>query len=154
MWLKYKLTHIYEGRSDVDSVGVFLAQRLVLFGEERLTFQISGADLWWEPKTYRVMLLSTQHSQHLLSFGFKPCCRRERHRLLDLPHTRSRCHARWILGLPGTCPPPRLGSHSRGSWSQTGCSSLSEQSIYKMLFCLQDFHDNIWLTSLVSPNGV
>lgn len=32
------------GRSDVDTVGMFLAQSLVFFGEERLTFQISGAD--------------------------------------------------------------------------------------------------------------
>lgn len=32
------------GRSDGDSVGMFLAQRLVFFGEERLTFQTSGAD--------------------------------------------------------------------------------------------------------------
>lgn len=31
-------------RSDVDSVGMFLAQRLVFFGEEGLTFQVSGAD--------------------------------------------------------------------------------------------------------------
>lgn len=30
--------------SDVDSVGVFLAQRLVFFGEVWLTFQINGAD--------------------------------------------------------------------------------------------------------------
>lgn len=33
-----------EGSSDFDSVGMFLAQRLVFFGEESLTFQISAAD--------------------------------------------------------------------------------------------------------------
>lgn len=35
---------IHRGRSDVNSVGMFLAQRLVFFGEESLTFQISRAD--------------------------------------------------------------------------------------------------------------
>ena len=45
---------------------MFLAQSLVFFGEERLTLQISGADLWREPKMYRPGLLFTQHSQHFL----------------------------------------------------------------------------------------
>lgn len=46
---------------------------------------------------------------------------------LHLPHTRSRCRARWSPGPPGTCPRPRWGSRSRGSWFRTGCSSLCEQ---------------------------
>lgn len=49
----------------------------------------------------------------------------------DLPRTQSRCHARWTLKPPGTCPPPRWGSHSRGSLSRTGCSSLSKQCVDK-----------------------
>lgn len=57
-----------QGRSDVDSVGMFLAQRLVFFGEERLTFQISLADLWREQKLYRAVLLFTQYSPHVLIF--------------------------------------------------------------------------------------
>lgn len=38
------LVCIQRSRSDVDSVGMFLAQRLVFFGEECLTFQVSRAD--------------------------------------------------------------------------------------------------------------
>lgn len=36
------------GSSDIDSVGMFLAQSLVFFGEERLTLQAGRAHLWRE----------------------------------------------------------------------------------------------------------
>lgn len=36
--------HTCRGRLDVDSVGMFLAQRLVFFGEEWLTLQSIAAD--------------------------------------------------------------------------------------------------------------
>lgn len=126
--------HIHGGRSDVDGVCMFLAQSLVFFGEERLTFQRSRADLWREPKIYSAVLLFTQHSQHCLIFRSNPCCCCGWNYLLDLPHTQSRCHARWIREPPGTCPLPRWGSHSRGSWSQTDCSSLSEERQNVILF--------------------
>lgn len=43
--LPYRI-HIHRGRSDVDCVCVFLAQRFVFFGEKWLAFQAGGADLW------------------------------------------------------------------------------------------------------------
>ncbi len=92
-----------------------------------------------EPKTCRAVLLFKQYSQHFHIFRSNSCCCLEWNCLVDLPHTQSRCHARWILEPPGTCPRPQWGSRSRGSWSQTGCSSLSEKYIYKMLFCLHTF---------------
>lgn len=127
---------------------MFLAQSLVFFGEEWLTFQIGRADLWREPNRCRPPLLFKQHSQHFLIFTPDPCCCCVWHCLLDLPHTQSRCHARWTLEPPGTCPPPRWGSRSRGSWSQTGCSSLSEWYNDTMLFCLHDLLYFIWFTGV------
>lgn len=49
-----------EASSDVDRVGMFLAQRFVFFGKERLTFQTGGADLRRETNRWSVCSRTAQ----------------------------------------------------------------------------------------------
>lgn len=76
-----------EDGSDVNAVGVLLAQGFVFLGEEGLTFQIRGADLT-KTDTQSVVEHSHVPSSHPGGL-FEPCGAR-----LHLPRTRSRCRAR------------------------------------------------------------
>lgn len=70
--------------SNVDSVGVLLAQHLVLLGEERLTLQVGAADLKQE---HRVTVLAA----HGLHVGLRRWCAAVRD--VVLRRRRSRCRA-------------------------------------------------------------
>lgn len=120
-------------------MSMFLAEKFVFFGEERLTLQSFAAHLSREkrklPKTGQFWRQKVIHSNQTTFFGVfrhRQTSRNLRNRYscplwlrrLHSQHRQSRYRARCSRAPPGTCLRPRQGTRSHGIQSQTDCKSL------------------------------